>query len=119
MLHKQTNNNPTILPIHLLWHILHFTELKLLPKYLLHLARHDSRRLLVRVAHRIVVECDAVYQRDQEQRPVATAVSDGGVGCAVGDGEEDVGCAFGDGELFLRSESVVGRRNVVGAGWAE
>ena len=105
MLHKQTNDNPTILPIHLLRHILHLAELKLFPEHLLHLARHDSRGLLVRVAHRIVVEGDAVDQRDEQKRPVATAVGDGGVGGAVGDGEEDVGCAFGDGEFFLRVAS--------------
>lgn len=67
---------------------------------------------------RIIVESDAVDGGDEEERPVGTALGDGGV-AAVVEREEDVGCLGKIWQGFAEGDGVGGLGEHEGHGGAE
>lgn len=69
--------------------------------------RRQPRLVVIARRHAIIVERHAIDYRDEEERPVRAALSNGDVARVVY-GQEDVGC-FGEvGEGFFEGQGVGG-----------
>ena len=101
VLHQQADVHATIAAILLLWRVLEVHEAeRRAAEQLAHLIRDEARFLEVAGGQAVVVEGDAVEDRDEQQRPVGPALRELDVAVVV-DGQEDM---RGVGEVRQRGD---------------